>query len=126
LTGIIDRRIVNAFFPDAKPRSMLPFGWLVYKQAKWMFGGLWVGGEAILHESQLVFEPNALNRSVHADPDSLSVCLPLQNVLNVSLRDGKVTDIIDIQTNSAVFSIRCFNAKDFADHIETQSRAAKD
>lgn len=81
------------------------------------FGGLWVGGTATLRTNKLSFEPNAMNRVLHEDGHALVLDLPLVAISEVLVKSGFVTDIVQIHAQDAMFSIRCFKAKDFARQI---------
>jgi hypothetical protein len=81
-------------------------------------GGLWVGGKAILTNTDLSFMPNAVNAAVHAAPDHLSWSVPLVDVTAVLVRRGLLTSVIDVQARSGRVNLRCFRANAFAAHIE--------
>ncbi len=81
------------------------------------YGGLWVGGNAVLTGKALRFAPNALNRLVHQNGAELTLDLPLSELKRVDRRFGFVSGIVDIETDSGSFSIRCFNAQGFAEKI---------
>ena len=83
-----------------------------------IYGGLWVGGRAILTEESFTFEPNALNRAIHENGESLRLDLPLGAIDAVTTRFGWFTGIIDIDSRGSVFSLRCYGSKRFAANIE--------
>lgn len=122
--NVIARKLANALMKDAEigdttALALGPGGRLGTAAVKKLMGGLWVGGTAYLTEDAVEFHPNGLNRAVHKDPDSLSVVLPLRGVTSVEMRQGILTQIIDINTAIGTLSVRCFGAKGFAEKIET-------
>jgi hypothetical protein len=80
---------------------------------KW--GGLWVGGRAVLTTDDLRFEPNALNRSVHENDCSITV--PLSAISSVTLQRSLVTHIIINETAYGPLKIRCRKAAEFAELV---------
>jgi len=121
--NVLVRKMANALMKDAEmgDRTSLalgPGGRLGTAAVKKLMGGLWVGGTAYLTEDALEFHPNGLNRAVHKDPDSLSVVLPLRGITSVEMRQGVITQIIDINTAIGTLSMRCFGAKGFAEKID--------
>jgi hypothetical protein len=78
-------------------------------------GGLWVGGTVTLFDSLISFAPNAMNRVFHGN--DCSVALPLAAVLEIRVRFGFLTKIIDLVTAHGTLSIRCFGAEGFAARI---------
>lgn len=87
------------------------------------YGGLWVGGRVTLSERVLTFEPNAINRAIHENGDSLRLDLPLRQIDMVRTRFGFISGIVDIVTDERIFSLRCFGAKRFAARIDAARRA---
>ena len=77
-------------------------------------GGLWIGGKAVLTLTDLTFTPNAMNELFHLATDTLKWSAPLKEIAAVAVRNGVVTDIIDVHLHSGQRSIRCFKAKAFA------------
>lgn len=118
-SDIIERRAANALIPEAVASGLMPPVRLSVELVRALNRGLWVGGEAQLTSSALVFRPNALNKFFHDDPDGLEVIVPLRKIVAVRVRAGFVTDIIHIETTAGQLSIRCFKAKQFAQKIET-------
>ncbi|MEQ8557896.1 MAG: hypothetical protein RIB03_06220 [Henriciella sp.] len=119
----IDKRIANALIPKAQAKGMM--GGLTSAVAKQTMGGLWVGGNAWLTAEELSFEPNALNRHYHLNPEDLTASVRLVDVTDVTWRKGLVTSIIDIETADEKLSIRCYKSKAFADAIRRAVEAAK-
>ncbi len=79
-------------------------------------GGLWVGGKAMLYPDRLTFQPNDLNRSLHAG--DVSAAVPLSSITAVIDRFGLLSGIVEVQTSAArTFKLRCFGAKDFSARI---------
>ena len=128
----IEKKMVNALVSDAEIGFIAKFAMemtntkiteTVLKQFKKAMGGLWVGGNAILYEAKLHFQPNAMNRMVHAGDYSLEI--PLSEITEVDVCFGMVTKIIDIVTAHGKFSIRCYGANKFANTIRNQVAVQK-
>lgn len=83
-----------------------------------LVGGLWVGGNAVLTSTELVFTPNALNSALHQEPENLHLCLSLEDITGVQVRWGFFTKIIDVETRTATWSLRCYGAAKFVASIE--------
>src|SRR5258706_1100631 len=107
----IARKIANALIPEAEMSEGLKTVLnvtgarstdSVLKRLKKKWGGLWVGGTVILHERDLTFRPNALNRFAH-EADYTTV-IPLGEISEVNVRFGFVTKIIDLGTRAGKFS----------------------
>ena len=81
-------------------------------------GGLWVGGKATLSPARLTFVPNAVNQALHSSPNQLNLSVPLTEIVDLQVRRGLITDVIDVQMHSGNCSFRCFKAKAFAVEIE--------
>jgi hypothetical protein len=79
------------------------------------YGGLWVGGTATLTNSQLSFEPNAMNRLVQTG--ELSVVVPLKQIKEVTLEKGFFTNIIVVKTSKSTLRLRCYGADNFMQRI---------
>ncbi len=121
--NVIAKKLVNALMKDAevgeRTQTLLgPGGRLGTNAVKKLMGGLWVGGTAYLTEDAVEFHPNILNRALHADPDSMSVVLPLRSITSVETRYGIGTKIIDVKTAIGTLSVRCYGAVGFAKKIE--------
>ena len=69
-----------------------------FKQA---YGGLWVGGKAVLTQSALEFSPNALNRGVQKG--QLDIRIPLTEITAVQTEPAAVTNIIVIEGPGLTF-----------------------
>ena len=126
---VIDKRMANALFAEAEPgraaRWMLGLeGRAGLAIAKRLVGGIWVGGNARLRPETLEFHPNRLNRLAHGNADALSIVIPLREIKAVTDRFGVATRIIDIQTQEATLSLRCYRAMAFAQAIEAARRRA--
>jgi hypothetical protein len=79
------------------------------------YGGLWVGGTATLTNSQLSFEPNAMNRL--AQVGELSVVVPLNQINEVTLEKGFFTNIIVVKTSTSTLRLRCYGADEFMQRV---------
>jgi len=88
------------------------------RTARRMFGGLWVGGEAVLTSTELRFSPNAMNEALHAKPETLSRAIRLADVVNIQVRRGVITNIIDVRSRTETLTLRCFKAAAFASRID--------
>ena len=128
--NLIDKRMANALFKGARANAGTRMalginGRVGLKAVEKIMGGLWVGGNAWLTPDALIFEPNALNKGLHADAESLRVVLALRDVMNVGWRKGIATSIIDIETGEETLSLRCYNSKRFAGSIRKAAEAAQ-
>lgn len=128
--NLIDKRMANALFKGAKAnagsRMMLGInGRVGLKAVEKIMGGLWVGGNAWLTPEAIIFEPNMLNRGMHADAETLRVELALDTVTDVRWRKGIATSIIDITAGEEKLSLRCYNSRRFADAIRTAVKACQ-
>lgn len=83
--------------------------------AKSLVGGIWVGGRATVTTHRVIFEPNAVNRALHANVGGVAVLL--SSLTDVRVRWGFITSIVDFGTSEGVLSIRCFGAKAFAAQV---------
>jgi hypothetical protein len=125
---VLESKLVNALVPDAEADESisLPYvdksTWAILRWFKRYHKGLWVGGAAKLTETQLVFEPNAMNRAAHSTDTSFS--FPLAAISQVAVEPGFITKIIAMHTPDRVYRIRCFGAAAFADSIRRQAAAA--
>ncbi|MBA4046238.1 MAG: hypothetical protein C0471_17735, partial [Erythrobacter sp.] len=116
----LDTRVVNALLPHAAPLvGAMPnsMRWLT-EFFRRLLGGLWVGGNAVLTNTELVFTPNALNSALHQEPEKLHLRISLEDIKGVQVRWGFVTKIIDVETRTATWSLRCYGAAKFAESIE--------
>jgi hypothetical protein len=94
---------------------------IVNREAEWIGkrqGGLWVHGRVVLSKSQLSFTPSSIDTYFHEGPESLNWATPLSEISDVTLRRGLIADIVDVQSLSGPFTIRCFRAKAFIAEIE--------
>ncbi|ALU42176.1 hypothetical protein [Pseudoalteromonas rubra] len=90
----------------------------VLNQFKEAYGGLWVGGAAILTQDHINFTPNTLNEIFHKGDNALSI--PLAHIFNIDLEFGFLTKIIAVTTPYGIFKFRCFGAQSFMQKIESQ------
>jgi hypothetical protein len=86
------------------------------------YGGLWVGGRVTLTDSNVIFEPNALNRSVHTG--TLDISIPLSEISHVKCLPGFVTKIAAIHTAGGVLKVRCYGAPALVAAIEQARTSA--
>lgn len=127
MDDVITRKAVGALVRDAEVgfaaeyvmgKTAAAVTDVVLRGFKKAMGGLWVGGHATLHETHVVFQPNALNKKVHAEDYTLTI--PLMSISDIKVRFGVVTKIIDLVTDHGTLSIRCYGAKAFAETIRQQ------
>jgi hypothetical protein len=120
---IIAKRNANALIQDVEPslprlphRAMLLTKMAEFKQA---YGGLWVGGKAVLTQSALEFSPNALNRGVQKG--QLDIRIPPTEITAVQTESAALTNVIVIEGPGLMFKVRCFLAEKFAEQIRAAS-----
>ncbi|WP_432943618.1 hypothetical protein ACQPXM_00655 [Kribbella sp. CA-253562] len=82
------------------------------------YGGLWVGGRVTLTETAISLAPNAVNRSVHQELNSIEV--PLTMITSVDVEFGYLTKIVALGTPTHTVKFRCFGARGLADRIRAQ------
>lgn len=87
-------------------------------------GGLWVGGHATLTDQRLHFEANSLNKMVHVGP--MEVDVDLRHVIDVAVRRSPLATTIHVLLPGAVFRLRCWGARGFAEQVRDAVRAARD
>jgi hypothetical protein len=127
-TEVIASKLANALIESAElspamkavPHSGVVTG--VLGGFRKYYGGLWVGGKATLTNSQLSFEPNAMNRL--AQTGELSVVVPLYEIKGVTLQNAFLTNIIVIRTKKSTLRLRCFGAADFMQKIRELANVA--
>ncbi len=95
----------------------------VLNQFKKAYGGLWVGGTALLTENDLTFKPNMLNTMFHSGDTSLSV--PLVDILKAEDQFGFFTRTIHLTTAKSTLKLRCYGAKAFVASINRAISEAK-
>lgn len=123
-TEVLASKVANALFesielsPAAIPLSGALMG--VLAGVKKYYGGLWVGGRATLTNSQLSFEANLINRLVHMG--ELSVVVPLEQIEEVTLEKGFLTNIIVVKTSKSTLRLRCYGADDFMQRIRVAAK----
>ena len=83
----------------------------VLKDFRAFYGGLWVGGSALLTTTSLSFQPNKLNRAVHKGDYSFSI--PLDEISGVGYERGFFTSIVVVSTQHGSFKLRCYGARRF-------------
>lgn len=131
MSDIIDTRLANAFFSNARVSEDLtgkdqrgecsPLPKAISRQidvGRRKQGGLWVGGKAVLTTSTLSFAPNSMNQAMHAAPEDLEMNISLADINNVMVHRGLITAVIEIRTGAGILKIKCFKAKAFATAIE--------
>ncbi len=120
---VIAKRNANALIQDVEPSlPMLPFKPMLLtkmNELKQAYGGLWVGGKAVLTQSTLEFSPNAVNRSLQKG--ELDIRIPLTEITAVRTESAAITNIIVIEGPVLTFKVRCFRAEKFAEQIRTAS-----
>ena len=121
---VTSSRMANALFREARVAGTVANAPVhaAVEQQRALHGGLWVGGKAELTGEEIRFAPNAMNRAVHANGGTLQWAIPLNAIMAVRLRKAFVTNIIDIETDGGVLSLRCWRAQAFADDIEQARR----
>jgi hypothetical protein len=67
---------------------------------------------------RIVFVPNAMNRAVHRNLET--VVVDLKDVTEVSERFGLVTRIVEIKTRASTFAIRAYDVRAFADQVRAR------
>jgi len=138
LSDIVDSRLANAFFANARVSVDLagsdqrgdcsPLPKAISRQIdvrRRKQGGLWVGGKAVLTTATLSFAPNSMNQALHAAPEDLEVTISLANIDNIVVHRGLITAVIEIRTGTGILKIKCFKAKAFATAIEAARLAAR-
>jgi hypothetical protein len=136
LSSIVDTRLANAFFANARMAEDLagkdqqgdssPLPKVISRRidaGRRKQGGLWVGGKATLTAATLSFAPNSINQALHAAPEDLEISIPLADISNVAVHRGLITDIIEIRTSAGILKFKCFKAKAFAAAIEATQDA---
>ena len=120
-TEVIATKLANALIDSVELSSVgkaLPQSgvstWVLGRFKKY-YGGLWVGGRATLTNSMLSFEPNAMNRLVQTG--ELFVAVPLNQINEVVLEKGFLTNIIAVKTSTSTLRLRCFSANGFMQKI---------
>lgn len=127
MPSIGTRKTVNALVPGVPMAiwAKIALFWAVYPVIRY-YGGLWVGGTAIVTDDTLRFEPNGLNRIFLAE--DVSFAIPLRELRSVRVEPAMATDIVVLTTATGERRVRCYQAKDLADAIEaarTGSAAAE-
>jgi len=92
---VIDSRVANVLDRTARITVRLP---IVTRSAiavaRRFYGGVWIGGRAVLRERSLQFAANSTNAAMHDRGTSFVV--RLSRVRRITVRRGFVTDIITI------------------------------
>ena len=116
---VLDRRKANALIEGAT--AAIPSSGTgdpvaaVIERFRANYGGLWVGGNALLTAAEVSFAPNSVNRAVHAG--SLDVTVPLERIQRVEVQRGVLTSIVSLHVGQGTVKIRCFRAEAFASGI---------
>jgi hypothetical protein len=92
------------------------------KQFQTASGGLWVGGRATLTTEALIFEPDMLNRLVHAKGTVPPVEIPIAQIKDAKRRFDLFMGLVDVYLAGGTFSLRCYSARAFAEAIRKQSK----
>ncbi len=120
----IAKKLVNALISDVEMNSVAKklieltshgLTTAVIEAMKKKMGGYWVGGTLALYADRLEFRPNFANEWLH-DGDC-GAALALVDVIDIRVRQGLVTNIIDIVAENRTLSVRCYGAAGFADRI---------
>jgi hypothetical protein len=124
---VLVSKMANALFAEAQASVGDVFGAIknATETQRAIQGGLWIGGKAELTAQRLRFAPNALNKAVHVGGSGLTFDVPLTQVVAVRLRKAFVTNIVDVQTPTGTYSLRCWGAQAFAQAIDAALRAAR-
>ncbi len=124
---VITSKMANALFPDAQIGRALAGSLVataVEKQGA-RDGGLWVGGKAELTATRLRFAANGMNKALHSGGDALRFDVALSAVRHVRLRKAFITHIVDVDTDTGTYSLRCWGADGFARAIGSAVAAAR-
>lgn len=82
--------------------------------SKTLMSGKWFPGRAYLTDTVLSFEATPLSRSGFHRPDLIEWTLPLDEIEQISTRQGLAYAIIDIiDIHGDIKEIRCFRSNDF-------------
>lgn len=126
---IVASKVANALVADAEVSGVLSSGRAssagsVLDRFKERHGGLWVCGRVTLRRSTIGFEPNRLNRAVHAGDTATT--LALADVADVSVSKGAFTNIVTVTAGpDASLTFRCYGAKKFANRIRVAATQAE-
>lgn len=123
--SVVAYRVCNALIGDAvadlKGAAPNGLGPAISHALNWTArraGGLWVGGRVFLTTHRIVFVPNAMNRAVHRNLET--VVVDLKDVTEVSERFGLVTRVVEIKTRASTFAIRAYDVRAFADQVRAR------
>jgi hypothetical protein len=78
-------------------------------------GGLWVGGALSVYDTGVSFEPNGLNQALQEG--KLKSALSWPEILDIRVRRGFLTNIIELSHANGVQAFRCFAAERVADDM---------
>ncbi len=107
------RKLANAFISEAMPVDWLPGAALgAVVRFKRKHGGLWVGGTVIGRDSGVSFEPNAANRALHEELQTISV--RAEDIRAVRHEFGWFTGVVVITHARGELRFRCYGAKKLA------------
>ena len=122
---VIAEKTANFLVADAEARAGVADAAveLVLAAYKRLYGGLWVGGRAVLTDQAVTLSANALNRAAHED-DLAPLAVPLAELRSVAVLPGFITKIIALETAEHTVKLRCFGARSFADKIRAAAGIA--
>jgi hypothetical protein len=125
--SVLMSKMANALFAGAQTAVVDIYGAIegAAESQRAIHGGLWVGGRAELTPQSLRFAPNAINKAVHVGGGGLRFDIPLTQVRAVRLRKAFVTNIVDVDTPTGTYSLRCWGAQAFAEAIDAAVRRAR-
>ena len=111
---VLVTKAVNALIGDASSRIGGPVEQAV-ERVRRREGGLWVGGRATLTDCELQFAANGLNRA--AQDGTLDIRVDLDQIQQVEVRPGLITNIVEVHGPEGLLKLRCFGATRFAQSI---------
>jgi hypothetical protein len=121
---LIDKKVVNALIKEAdiNPAFNRPGLGITIHLFRFLYGGLWVGGDVFLYRDRLLFCPNAMNLNVHKAGSIGTVVVPISSLTTVAAKFGMVTGIVEVISGTERLVFRCYGAKGFAQKIRQVSR----
>lgn len=87
------------------------------------YGGVWVGGRAVLTPATLEIGANYLNRKVQKG--ELDIVIQLADIVEVNDLPGFVTKIVEVVTPVRAIKLRSWGARAFAQQIREAASAAR-
>lgn len=119
---ILHSKSANAFFEDVEVagrmhRDEYGSGAAVslFKRA---MGGLWVGGRVTLTRTQLAFNPNRLNSSMHKG--EIDWIIKLSDIESIEVTSSIGMPVTNVATKERRVRFRCWGAKRFVSRIDDQ------